>query len=80
MIRLMRIVGFLLIVIGLLLAGSWFIEPLRLLWPMLLELPMPIRIGLAIAGIGLLIVFATVVNDRMTADPTSLREELGGDQ
>ncbi len=80
MIRVLRIIGFLLIVVGLLLAGSWFIEPLRHLWPLLLDLPMPIRVGLVVAGIGLLVVFATVVNDRMTADSSSLREELGGDE
>ncbi len=79
MIRLLRIVGFLLIGAGLILAGSWFIEPLRHLWPLLLALPMPIRIGLVVAGIGLLIVLATVVNDRLTADTSTLREDLGGD-
>jgi len=40
---------------------------------------MPIRIGLVVAGIGLLIVLATVVNDRLTADTSTLREDLGGD-
>lgn len=80
MIRLLRIVGFLLIVAGLLLAASWFIEPLRQIWPMLLELPLPIRIGLIISGIGLLVVFATVVHDRLTSDPRSIREQLGGEE
>ena len=80
MIRLLRIVGFLLIAAGLLLAASWFIEPLRELWPLLLELPLPIRIGLVVAGIGLLVVFATVVHDRLTADKRSLDENLGGEE
>jgi len=56
MTRVLRIAGFLMILAGGLLAASWFIEPLRELWPMLLELPLPIRIGLAVAGLGLLIV------------------------
>lgn len=80
MIRLLRIVGFLLIAAGLLLAASWFIEPLRQVWPLLLDLPLPIRFGLGIAGIGLLVVFATVVHDSLTADQRSLEEHLGGDE
>ena len=80
MIKLLRIVGFLLIAAGLALAASWFIEPLRQVWPLLLDLPLPIRIGLVVAGIGLLVVFATVVHDRLTADQRSLHENLGGDE
>ncbi len=80
MIKLLRIVGFLLIAAGLALAASWFIEPLRQVWPLLLDLPLPIRIGLVVAGIGLLVVFATVVHDRLTADQRSLDENLGGDE
>ena len=80
MIKLLRIVGFLLMAAGLALAASWFIEPLRQVWPLLLDLPLPIRIGLVVAGIGLLVVFATVVHDRLTADQRSLDENLGGDE
>ena len=80
MIKLLRIVGFLLIAAGLALAASWFIEPLRQVWPLLLDLPLPIRIGLVVAGIGLLVVFATVVHDRLSADRRSLDENLGGDE
>lgn len=79
MIKLLRTIGFLLIIAGLALAASWFIEPLRELWPLLLDLPLPIRIGLLVAGIGLLVVFATVVHDNATADKRSLDENLGGD-
>jgi len=79
MTRVLRIAGFLMILAGGLLAASWFIEPLRELWPMLLELPLPIRIGLAVAGLGLLIVFATVVHERLTADERTLDERLGDD-
>ena len=80
MIRLLRIVGFLLIAAGLLLAASWFVEPLRQVWPLLLDLPLPIRIGLVVAGIGLLVVLATIVHDSLTADQRSLDENLGGDE
>jgi uncharacterized membrane protein len=80
MIKLLRIVGFLLIAAGLLLAASWFIEPLRQVWPALLDLPLPIRLGLIVAALGLLVVFATVVHDRLTADRQSLDEHIGGDK
>jgi hypothetical protein len=79
MTRVLRITGFLMMLAGGLLAASWFIDPLRELWPALLALPLPIRIGLGIAGLGLLIVFATVVHDRLTADPRSLDERFGDD-
>lgn len=79
MINLLRVVGFVMIAVGLLLAASWFIEPLRALWPLLLELPLPIRIGLVVSAIGLLMVFATVIHDRLRGDADSLKEELGED-
>ncbi|MBY6204293.1 hypothetical protein [Halomonas denitrificans] len=75
----LRITGFLMMVIGGLLVASWFVEPLRQLWPLLLDLPLPIRIGLGVAGAGLLVVLATVVHDRINADPDSLREHTGTD-
>jgi uncharacterized membrane protein len=76
---LLRVVGFVMIVAGLLLAASWFIEPLRQFWPLLLELPLPIRVGLMISGVGLLVVFSTVVYDRLHSNPDSLKEDLGED-
>lgn len=75
----LRIAGFLMIVAGALLAGSWFIEPLRELWPLLLDLPLPVRIGLSVSGVGLLVLFASVLHDRLRADRRSLNEDLGDD-
>jgi len=80
MTKLLRIVGFLLVAFGLLLAGSWFIEPIRQLWPLLIDLPLPIQIGLVVALVGLIVVMATVVHDTLNADKDSLREKLGGDE
>ncbi|MEN1728642.1 MAG: hypothetical protein AAGJ52_09385 [Pseudomonadota bacterium] len=77
MTSLLRWVGTLLIVAGTLLAASWFIEPLRELWPLIFDLPMPIRIGLVIAGVGLLVVMATVIQDLRSSDPESIKEHLG---
>jgi len=79
-IKLLRITGILMIAAGCLLAASWFIEPLRALWPALLALPLPVRIGLLISALGLLIVFGTVVHERFDSDPDSTRENLGGRQ
>lgn len=67
------------ILAGGLLAASWFIQPLRQMWPLLLTLPVPIRIGLVVAAIGLLVVLATVIHDRLTSDGSTLIEELGDD-
>ncbi len=74
---LLRVIGFLMMIAGALLIASWFIEPLRQLWPLLLDLPLPIRVGLVVAGVGLVIVFATVVHDLIGADRKSLDENLG---
>lgn len=79
MIKVLQLTGFLMIIAGTLLAASWFIDPLRQLWPLFLALPLPIRIGLVVAGIGLLVVFATVIHDRLTSDSSTLKEELGDD-
>jgi len=79
MISLLRWVGSLLIIAGGLLAGSWFIEPLRALWPLIFDLPLPIRIGLVVAAIGLLVVMATVIQDLRRSDPESIKEHPGTD-
>ena len=64
MIRLVRITGFLFIGVGALLILTWLIEPLQELWIYVLELPLPIRIGLAMAGIGLLILLGSLLWER----------------
>ncbi|MEM1449684.1 MAG: hypothetical protein AAF957_28860 [Planctomycetota bacterium] len=64
MIRLVRITGFLFIGVGALLILTWLIEPLQELWVYLLELPLPIRIGLSMAGIGLLILLGSLLWER----------------
>ena len=64
MIRLVRITGFLFIGVGALLILTWLIEPLQERWVYLLELPLPIRIGLSMAGIGLLILLGSLLWER----------------
>ena len=65
MIRLLRVVGFLMIGIGALLLLAWAIEPLRAVWPWFRALPAPIQIGLGAAAAGLLLLLATVIWERL---------------
>lgn len=67
MIGVMRIVGWILVVVGSLICAAWFIEPLRQLWPAFLALPAPVRWGLIIAAVGLVVVMATLIHERWQA-------------
>lgn len=64
MTQLLRITGFLLIVTGALVVLTWLIEPLRKIWPWLLQLPLPLRIGFGLAGIGLIVILASLIWER----------------
>ena len=69
MTRLLRILGVLLMVLGGLVILSWLIKPLRAIWPLLIDwfqaLPLPMQIGLAIATVGFLLLFSSVVWERI---------------
>lgn len=65
MIRLVRITGLLLIAAGALLLLTWLIEPLRLLWPWFRGLPLPVRLGTGAAALGLIIVLASLIHERV---------------
>lgn len=64
----MRTLGMALLVIGILVAASWFIEPVRNAWPAFwawfLTIPSAIRIGLVIAVIGFVVVFVSLLIER----------------
>lgn len=75
MIRLVRIAGFLFIAVGALLILSYLIEPLRELWKLVYELALPVRIGLAMAAAGLLILLGSLLWERYE-DRESDRELL----
>lgn len=62
--RLVRITGFLLIVAGAVVILAWLIEPLREIWPWLLELPWPIQLGFALAAAGLLLLLGSLLWER----------------
>lgn len=69
MIRFMRFAGTLLIVLGAIVSLTWFIEPIRVLWPQLLQafraFPIAIQIGLVVAGVGFFILFTSILWERM---------------
>ena len=69
MTQFVRIVGFLLVVVGALILASYLIEPLRAVWPWLLQLPLPVRIGLGLAAVGLVLVAGSVIHERLQALP-----------
>lgn len=64
MIRAIRYTGFALIVMGVVVLISWAFEPLRNLWPVLLSLPLPVRLGAGIAVLGLAILFGSLIAER----------------
>ena len=64
MIRLVRILGFLLIAVGAIILLSYLIEPLRAIWPWFRSLDWPIQVGLGLAAVGLLVLLASVIWER----------------
>ncbi len=65
MTRLLRITGFLLIGTGVLILLVWAIRPLRFIWPALLALPPAIQIGMGAAGLGLVVLMASLIAERI---------------
>lgn len=64
MIRLLRIAGFSLIAIGILVLVGYVFEPLTYLWRAALQLPLPILIGLCLAAVGLILLFISLLYER----------------
>jgi hypothetical protein len=64
MIRLLRILGFLMIVTGAIVLITWLIKPLRMVWPWLMALPLPIKIGIGVAATGFLLLLSTLIWER----------------
>ena len=64
MIRLLRILGFLMIVVGAIVLLTWLIKPLRTVWPWLMALPLPIKIGIGVAAAGFLLLLGTLIWER----------------
>ncbi|MDE2762584.1 MAG: hypothetical protein OXQ94_08110 [Gemmatimonadota bacterium] len=65
MTRLLRITGFLLIGAGALVILVWAIRPLRAIWPWLIALPPAIQIGIGVAALGLVVLMASLIAERI---------------
>ncbi len=65
MIRLIRVLGFLFVGAGAVVVLTWLIVPLRFLWPWLRSLPLALQVGLAAAGIGLLLLLGSLIWERL---------------
>ena len=65
MIHTVRVLGIGLMAIGAILLLTWFVEPLRFLWPWFRGLPKPIQFGLGASAFGLLLVIASRVAERV---------------
>lgn len=63
--NLLRNVGFGLMIGGVLLVLFWAIEPLRVAWPWLLQLPILIRIGVVAGTLGLAILMGSLISERI---------------
>ena len=65
MIQFIRVLGFFFIAAGVVVLFTWVVKPLRAVWPWLLALPLPIRIGLIAAAAGFLLILASVIMERI---------------
>jgi hypothetical protein len=63
--RLLRTVGFGLILLGIVMILVWAIEPLQMLWPWIRALPLPMRIGVLAAVLGLAVLLGSLIWERL---------------
>ena len=76
--RLLRQIGFGLIVLGVVSIFFWAIEPLQMIWPWIRGLPLLIRIGVFAAVIGFAVLLGSLIAERIRESEAdkSLRDEL----
>lgn len=65
MTRLLRTTGFLLIGAGAVVILVWMIRPFRAIWPWLIALPPAIQIGFGVAALGLIVLMASLIAERI---------------
>lgn len=63
--RLLRNLGFGLMVGGVVMMLVWAIKPLRMIWPWLLQLPLVLRIGVVAGAVGLAFLLGSVLAERL---------------
>jgi hypothetical protein len=76
--RLLRNLGFGLMVGGAVMILIWAIKPLRMIWPWLLQLPMVLRIGVVAGALGLAVLLGSVLAERLSdrEGDADLRDEF----
>jgi len=77
MIRFLRIVGFLMIAAGAIVLLTWVIKPLRIIWPWIRAMPLPIQVGVGVAAGGFILLLGSLIWERLEEreDDKSLRDE-----
>lgn len=65
MVRAIRIAGVAFMACGVLLVITYTISPLRFLWRWFQWMDLPLQIGIAVAGIGLVILLTTMLFERL---------------
>ena len=63
--RLLRNLGFGLMVGGVVMVLIWAIKPLRMVWPWLLQLPLILRIGVVAGTLGLAVLVGSLISERI---------------
>lgn len=63
--QLLRNSGIGLIFLGIVLVLFWAIKPLRMIWPWIRGFPLPIRIGVLAAAVGLAVLIGSLISERL---------------
>ena len=79
MMELMRRFGIGLMVLGVVLVAAWAFEPIAMLWPWVRGLPLPIRVGVIVAAIGIALLIGSLIQERLRdreRDKSLLEDEI----
>jgi hypothetical protein len=63
--KLLRNFGIGLMVLGVLMILVWAIKPLRMIWPWLLQLPLPLKVGVVVGVLGLVVLLGALISERI---------------
>lgn len=61
----LRTFGYLLVFVGAAILLGWFFEPLRAIWNALQALPLPLRVGGGVVGIGFAFILISLISERV---------------
>ena len=59
-----RRLGFGLMILGAALVAVWAIQPIGFVWPWIRGLPLPLRLGIVAAGIGICVLLGSLIYER----------------